>query len=371
MAITLLTGLPGNAKTLYALSEVRKRALAENRPVFYARIPELRLDWNEIEPDKWYDAPPRSIVVIDEAQEVFRNRTLSAKPPEHVTALEVHRHKGIDLFLITQHPSLVDPAIRKLTQVHIHMVRVFGLQMSTVHTWLTGVNDNCHKEGGRKTSEKKKWAFDKSLYGMYKSAEAHTVSAKLPLRLKLLFLAPVAVVALGWVAYKYFVRPTVTPPAAVVAQAPRPISRGAAAPDTSIKDPLEDVRDYVAENTERVRGLPHTAPKYDELTKPTRVPVPTACILSEKKGCTCYSQQGTRMSVEYAVCRGIVQNGFFLDFDPNGSRDKSDGPASHASQVVDVNRIGRDAPAVPADVVAAGNAHIENPPPRFIASRGL
>ena len=49
-------------------------------------------------------------------------------------------------------------------------------------------------------------------------------------------------------------------------------------------------------------GLPHTAPKFDELTKPTVAPVPVACVASAKK-CHCYTQQGTRMNVRDQQCQ--------------------------------------------------------------------
>jgi zona occludens toxin len=85
--IELITGLPGNAKTLYTIGEVKRRAEAEGRPVYYAGIKELQLDWTPIEADKWTDCPAGSIIVIDECQKVFRNRSLGAQPPAHVTEL--------------------------------------------------------------------------------------------------------------------------------------------------------------------------------------------------------------------------------------------------------------------------------------------
>jgi len=50
--ITLITGLPGNGKTLYTISFVKALAEKENRPVFYSGITDLALDWTEIEPEK-------------------------------------------------------------------------------------------------------------------------------------------------------------------------------------------------------------------------------------------------------------------------------------------------------------------------------
>jgi hypothetical protein len=55
--ICLITGLPGNGKTLYALQWVKDKAEKEGRPVFYARIKGLKLPWTLIDPFKWFECP--------------------------------------------------------------------------------------------------------------------------------------------------------------------------------------------------------------------------------------------------------------------------------------------------------------------------
>lgn len=321
--IDLITGLPGNAKTLYTIGVVRDLARRENRPVFYSGIPELTLDWQEIDPTKWMDVPPKAIVVIDEAQRIFRNRSLGAQPPKHVTDLETHRHLGIDLFFITQHPSLIDPAIRRLAGRHRHMVRVWGMEVSTVHKW-DSVKDNCDKSVARKDSEKTKWAFDKSIYKLYKSADEHTMKRTIPLRAKLLFLAPVLLIGCAYVVYTLTVGKHKVDEAvpvangsgvAAVAKSDGQMHQSAAAKF----DPKEDMARYVQMNTPRVEGLAQTAPKYDDLTKPTRVPVPAACIQVADK-CRCFSQQGTSLDVKYTMCVEFARNGFFQEFDPERDR---------------------------------------------------
>ena len=321
--IDLITGLPGNAKTLYTIGVVRDLAKRESRPVFYSGIPELTLDWQEIDPTKWMDVPPKAIVVIDEAQRIFRNRSLGAQPPKHVTDLETHRHLGIDLFFITQHPSLIDPAIRRLAGRHRHMVRVWGMEVSTVHKW-DSVKDNCDKSVARKDSEKTKWAFDKSIYKLYKSADEHTMKRTIPLRAKLLLLSPILLLGCAYAVYAL----TVGKHKAVE---PTPVSNAASVPiggnpDGQARQPIkakfdakEDMAHYIQMNTPRVEGLAQTAPKYDELTKPTRVPVPAACIQVADK-CRCFSQQGTSLDVKYSMCIEFARNGFFQEFDPDRDR---------------------------------------------------
>jgi zona occludens toxin len=321
--IDLITGLPGNAKTLYTIGVVRELAKRENRPVYFSGIPELTLDWQEIDPVKWMEVPPKAIVVIDEAQRIFRNRSLGAQPPKHVTDLETHRHLGIDLFFITQHPSLIDPAIRRLAGRHRHMVRVWGMEVSTVHKW-DSVKDNCDKPVARKDSEKTKWAFDKSLYSLYKSADQHTMKRSIPMRAKLLLLSPLILIGCAYAVYALTIgkhKAVEAAPTGEVARAPAndldvPKSGVPVAP---VFDRKEDMKHYVQMSTPRVEGLAQTAPKYDELTKPTRVPVPAACIQVADK-CRCFSQQGTSLDVKYSMCIEFARNGFFQEFDPDRDR---------------------------------------------------
>lgn len=318
--IELITGLPGNGKTLFTIAQVKAQALKENRAVFYHGIPELTLDWEKLDdPKKWASVPPGSIVVIDEAQKTFRNRSLGTVPPEFVTDLETHRHLGIDLVLITQHPSLIDPAVRRLSGRHRHMVRIWGMEASTVHKW-DAVKDNCDKS--RADSEKTKWGFDKSIYKLYKSAEQHTMKRTIPGRVKLLMCLPLVLLACGWYVYSSISK-KIAPPVAPVSVAGTAgfAGQGAplATPQAARFDPMADARAYVHKETPRVAGLLLTAPKYDELTKPVRVPIPSMCIQSHTH-CKCYSQQGTPLSVSESMCTEFARNGFFQDFDADKDR---------------------------------------------------
>lgn len=326
--INLVTGLPGNGKTLYCLSYVKEMSERENRPVFYSGIANLTLPWTEIEAEKWFECPPGAIVVIDECQRVFRPRTISKDVPEYVSKLETHRHQGIDLFLITQHPMLADTAIRRLAGNHRHVVRTFGTQFATIHEW-GSVKDNCDKKAGRSDSVKLRWKFDKKAFDYYKSAELHTVKRNIPL--KVWFLAAAPILILGAVLYmKYFTQKQMN---GGVVDASQPLQSSASLPQAqgvnskkvSYKNALEDAKQYVFEQQARIDGLQHTAPKYDDVTVPTRAPVPVGCIASRDR-CGCWTQQATPIAMSETMCRDIVKNGFFEDFDREGkgSRDKND-----------------------------------------------
>lgn len=356
--IELITGLPGNGKTLFTIGHVKAWAEKESRPVFYHGIAELTLPWTPLDdPTKWMEVPPKSIVVIDEAQKTFRNRSLGAIPPKHVTDLETHRHLGIDIVLITQHPSLIDPAIRRLAGRHQHMVRIWGMEASTVHKW-DAVRDNCDKPAGRRDSDKSKWAFDKTLYGLYKSAEVHTMKRSVPMRVKVLIgLIPVLILAVAGAVYSIRkVAPSEPVKPSAASANPRAVAgaggRGVPMSPAEIERAaqlreLEDLREYVRQQKARVQGLAYTAPKYDELTKPVRVPVPAMCIQIGKVGeskdvtCRCWSQQATPMpDVPLTMCMEFARNGYFQDFD--AEKDRVASQRSEAGVGVLANR--QDAP---------------------------
>jgi zona occludens toxin len=359
MAITLITGLPGNSKTLLTLREVIDLAARESRAVYFSGIKGLLLDdarlkgtsWTEIDPTMWHEVVPSgSIIFIDEAQKTFRSRSLGAVPPKHVTELEEHRHKGLDFFMVTQHPSLIDPAVRKLTQTHKHLVRIWGAPATTVHRW-DSVRDNCDKPTARKDSESAKWVFDKTLYGLYHSADVHTMKFRVPGRVKLLVAVPFLIAGLGYAAYSKLYKvghPSIGDkvPATTNGQgAGASVVSGVAGGSFPAVDPIADARAYVASYTPRVEGLPETAPRYDALTVPVRVPVPAMCIqigsVTRDGGqirCKCYSQQGTPMGVPFNMCVELAQGGRFQDFDADPRAQASSSRPDESARVVSVGQ---------------------------------
>jgi len=176
--IIVTTGTPGSGKTLYTIDYVKKWAEREGgRPVFYSGIPDLKLPWTEIEPEKWMDCPPNSIVVIDECQRVFRPRANGSQVPPYIAQLETHRHKGLDIVLITQHPMLIDQNIRRLAGKHFHLQRIYGFHKATLMEFQS-VRENCDKNN--KDALKTTWNYPKNVFDYYKSAEVHTHKGKLP-----------------------------------------------------------------------------------------------------------------------------------------------------------------------------------------------
>ena len=181
--ITLFTGVPGAGKTLRTVQEIaqlRRTRDGEARPIF-SNITGLAdaLGCAILEePRKWFELPEGSLIVIDECQRVFPPRAAAAAVPEFVQLFDTHRHKGFDVFLITQHPRLIDSFIRNLVGRHLHLYRPFGLMRSQVYEW----QECCENPRVDAKPVPRPWAFPKKLFGLYQSAEQHTHKTRLPWR---------------------------------------------------------------------------------------------------------------------------------------------------------------------------------------------
>ncbi len=332
MPITLVTGTPGAGKSLMTLFEVERRRKAEGREVYYSGIADLLLPWHlfggdavdttrpaDTDPSEWYKLPKGSIIVIDEAQRLFRIRAAGSKVPEFVSQLETHRHKGYDIYLVTQHPALIDTNVRKLADRHLHLMRKFGSKWATIHEW-KGVKDNCDKS--RKDSMESEFVYPKEVFSWYKSAEVHTVKRRIPK--KVIFFLSLPLILLAAVFYAYqsmarFASPTpVTSAAGSSVVAPLGTTGGGSVAAVYRTQPVTAV-DYVQQFQPRLEGLYHTASRYDALTAPAYVPVPVGCVLYDGAGTGsfCVTQQGTRFVPPLAFVKSFVERGFFLDFEPD------------------------------------------------------
>ena len=313
--IDLITGTPGAGKTLLALWLTEQRRVKEGREVYYSGIADLSLPWrlfgeaedpkrpHMTDPSEWHKLPDGSIIVIDECQRLYRPRANGSKVPEYVSALETHRHRGLDLVLITQNPLLVDSNVRKLVNEHQHLMRKFGSTWATVHTW-KGVKENVDKT--RSDSVSREFKYPKEVYKWYKSAEVHTAVFKLPWKVKLFIALPFILAGAVWYAMHSAAR------IAAPAVPANLLADGGVSGSRAAKGPLTPLQ-YAESFSPRIAGLPFSAPRYDQLTQPVSVPTPAACI-STKSRCKCFTDQATALDVPDSMCRQIALGGLYLDF---------------------------------------------------------
>lgn len=181
----LITGVPGAGKTLFAVSEIVK-AVKDGRTVF-TNIEGMDLEGvYPLDDRDWRNYPDGSLIVYDEAHQVFRatgRPGLSDDPV--ISDMDMHRHRGFDLWFITQFPTKVHHEIRNMVDEHFHLLRHFGAKQATLYKWPESVD--VKDQGQRSVADKSPFRYPKECFKYYKSASLHTAKLRIPAKLKFLF----------------------------------------------------------------------------------------------------------------------------------------------------------------------------------------
>lgn len=339
--ITLITGIPGMGKTSLLITMLLKHEKAAERPLFVMGIPDLKLEhipappvaeWTEYRQspeDKnlqlaYFTFPPNSILIIDEAQRVYRPRSSGSKVPPEVAALETHRHTGLDIILITQKPKLLEVNVRELIGKHIH-IRA-GLVGRWLYEWPHIADGESRLDRGDAT--KRKFKPPKQSFQHYKSAEVHT-KHKFRIHQGYYFLM-IALAFLGYQLSSVFdIFNKHTQPKSAHAQTLQ-------AGDTTTRSSASRVG--VASNvyptnatafpvtlTESMTPVdaedPLSAPIYSETKPKPTPPMITGCIAS-KKNCICYTHQNTSIWIPQAQCRTRAAGNFYDPYKPPESESR-------------------------------------------------
>lgn len=321
--IYLTTGANGAGKTLLTLKDVRAQQLKENRPVYYhgfemdeAKAAEF--GWQKFDPKKWQELPDGSICIMDECQNEFPLRRAGSEVPDYIQAIAQHRRRrGFDFWMICPHPSLIDVFVRRLIDKpswHRHLKRAFGADVVSVLRF-SSPDMKCEEPGAGARGEVSMVGYPKEVYGWYRSASLHTGKKKIPRAVYVLAACAIAVPAALYFAatglYKNATKQA-KPAAETVASAPS--TNGASSGNSSMRQvQVMTADEYIAHRVPRLPDFPHTAPAYDDITKPSEAPYPAACVHMGKV-CKCYTQQATLLQVSGAVCLQIVAQGFFMDW---------------------------------------------------------
>jgi zona occludens toxin len=272
----------------------------------------VALPWTPVKPEEWHLVPHGAIVVLDECQRMFAPRQRGKEQPVWAKMLETHRQLGIDLYLITQHPTLIDSHDRKLVGTHYYVRRKFGSGWKTIYTF-KGCADYPEKVFSTRNIDERQAGDNKAAFAWYKSTERNTTKRAIPKKVWVLVFCIIAVPALlGSVAWRVKARhdAQAAGAAAPAASAPGSFVGAPSAGRGEARSSLSPT-EYAMQFAPRVRGLAYTAPAYDESTRPTEAPYPAACIQTRTR-CNCYTQQGTALETTPAICAGIVAGGFFV-----------------------------------------------------------
>lgn len=335
--ITLCTGLPGASKTLNTIKMVREDKMYQGREVYYFGIAELSPEFGWIELTKeeainWWDLPDGSVIIFDEVYKLFPLRGPSKEPPFHVAKMAEHRHKGFDFILIAQAATgQFDSFVRKVIERHYHFERKFGTSR-VVCLEFQKCCDNVEDYHRRQSAIKRTIKIDKSYFGKYKSTSINTMQSRLPWS-KLAGLSALLIFVCGlfYVGFSSFASRADNTQASqqqtqqTVPHYPNPQDYGFES--ASYRTSQVTKEDWYNARVARVEGFAHTAPVYDDITKPVTFPRPNCVIwdVEERSGpseCRCYSQQATRMDVPPNICLQIVKHGWFDHTRPDTPEEK-------------------------------------------------
>ena len=327
--IILQTGVPGSGKTSSVVNMLMtdesythftdKDGVKKKRPLFVNGIPELKIEHEELSDEQIKSQPFQdflpygSLVIIDEAQRLMGTRSAASKVPPFIEALATHRHHGLDIVLITQHPSFLDSFVRRLVQRHMHVsIKPVGRKL---YEWNECVDQPDSSVNIAKAIERT-FVVPKKSFGMYKSAEVHT-KPKRRIPKSLIFVVLFIPLLIGFTLYtinnmsKRFnadeKQTTATNAASDVDSASE--SKNTAAPaDMGQNLKPEDFVPVLAEK-------PESKPIYNGVRQVKTFEYPVGCVDGGKSGCTCYSSQGTTLKeITKAMCKDYAQNG--LPFNP-------------------------------------------------------
>lgn len=301
----LITGVPGTGKTAHVVDMLL--GMDQARPLYVHGLNGLTIPHTPCDASKWHeDVPDGAILVIDEVQEVWRPRGPSHQPSDAVKALEKHRHRGVDIIMTTQRPSLLDSNVRGLVGRHIHL-RDTGWLGRWMYEW-----PECSENLAWKTCAlKRKYKLPARAFTHYKSASIQTerIKGRSPwLMMGLGFLALAAVVSFAVyrsVSARSSQAKPVEPTPGFYTQSNVKAVAGAGGPLTAAS--------MRASFVPRLLDAPETAPAYDDLRKVVRMRRVIGGYCRNGEGCRCFDQDGLDPGIPQAACFELVRN---PKFDP-------------------------------------------------------
>lgn len=212
--LTVITGLPGSGKTAgvverflmpLAAKDWQEQAITPDgdkvtvKRRLLTNINGLLLEHEKIDADdlaKWHEwAKPGDLIVFDEVQKPWPLTGANKEQPKCITELETHRHYGIDMILMTQHPMLINAAIVRLAGQHLHIRKLGNSRFATIYEW-DGVSRTLLYKNA---FAKKPWRRSKDAEKVYRSSSLHTKQKRaIPTVLFVIIACLIGFPALAW-----------------------------------------------------------------------------------------------------------------------------------------------------------------------------
>lgn len=348
--IYLITGTPGAGKTCYMVSMLMKDEQFKDCPIYVDGINELD---NNIIPylsipegcdgsnwDKWL--PDQYVLVIDECQRYWRTRPSAMKVPEAIQAMETHRHRGVDIWLLTQGVDKIDSAIKPLIEVHRHF-SMSKLGVRRCFEWWQKVGNPSSRADARNATVTP-YFLDEEAQKHYKSSVQHN-EVKVKKSLWAYFLPVLFLFGIGMILFSAYLaygliwdkteQPKETIPQQTIQQPSstdnivNTAAQGFTVPqNTTASTPNIPAQQMDALKPEdfkpAIDGKPWTAPVYSAFNGRNSIksmPYPVGCVKNGNR-CTCYEEQGTPIrGMDKNICLDFVENGIYNPYRSLNSND--------------------------------------------------
>lgn len=201
--LVAITGRKGSGKSHFATSGIKFiRDNFPDHPV-YSDIEGINIEGVLPSPDNWMDLPDNSTVFYDEAQrlEWADNSSSKINSDARIREMTMIRHRNINVVVMTQDPTFIHSALRKLVDVHYHIshpfkdgkpkVFIFSGMMNTID------DKGAYKSHAVETFTHKLDGDTSKLYKSVNDGASHDQKKKIPKRIVYMIGAVVAIVLLG------------------------------------------------------------------------------------------------------------------------------------------------------------------------------
>lgn len=209
MSIFLITGIPGAGKTHFMVKKLRDELLPTGRPIV-ANIAGLNMPGVDCHPPytdlphEWENYADGTIFIFDEVHRQWP-ALRGQKVPPSVAALDTHRHRGFDFYLLTQSPGKLDKQAREMVEEHTHLRRLFGATRRSKIERYPGTNLEPSPNFTHEDADTGVHILSPDVFPLYTSASQHNMRVRVPRQL--LVWGSVAVVMVGltaWLAWSNF-----------------------------------------------------------------------------------------------------------------------------------------------------------------------
>jgi zona occludens toxin len=206
--LVLITGKKGAGKSHFATAQIKY--IVDNFPdhPVYADIAGISIEGVEKSPDDWQtllneDNIANATVFYDEAQllEWADNSNTKISSDSRIKNMTMIRHANLNIVVMTQDPTFVHSALRKLVDVHYHISHPFKDGKPKVFQF-AGAMSTIDDKGAWKAHAVESFThkLDKETSKLYKSVEdgaSHDQKRKIPKRVLYMIGAVIAIILIG------------------------------------------------------------------------------------------------------------------------------------------------------------------------------